>query len=279
VEQAILFSSDGLTLQGVMHVPEGADAPRPAIILCHGFGGSCQGAGHPELARALEGAGYIALRFDFRGCGKSEGTRGNVICREEVDDLRQAIAFLRTQPRIDAARIGIVGASLGGSLAVQVAATDPTVKLCAAIGAIGHGERRFRRQYPDPTQWQAFLNRLKEAKRAGTLINRFDIIQIPERDRAGLPPGAVMEFTADTALSLLEFTPEAVAGQIAPRPLLLLHARGDGVIPVSETNGIAAAAGANCESRIIESHEHFASGSPALARVLLDWLKRNMPIE
>ena len=279
MEQAIQFSSDGLSLQGVMHVPDDAAGPHPALILCHGFGGSCQGAGHPELARTLEQAGYVALRFDFRGCGKSEGTRGNVICLEEVDDLRAALNFLRTQANVDGTRIGIIGASLGGSLAVHVAASDATVKLCAAIGAIGNGERRFRNQYRDPAAWQAFLDRVNEAKRTETPLNRFDIIQIPERDRAGLPPGAIMEFTADTALSLLDFSPEKAAGKIAPRPLLLLHARGDGVISVAETNGLAAAAGANCESRIIESHEHFASGSPALARVLLDWLKRNMPAE
>jgi pimeloyl-ACP methyl ester carboxylesterase len=276
LEQTIQFSSDGLALQGVMHVPEGGPGPFPAIILCHGFGGSCHGAGHPELARTLEHAGYAALRFDFRGCGKSEGERGSVICEEEVDDLRNAIKFLQTQPGIDRAGIGLVGASLGGSLAIQVAATTPQIKLCVAIGAIGNGERRFRRQYPDAAQWQAFLNRVREAKRDKTLINRFDIIQIPERDRTGLPLGAVMEFTPDTALSLLDFNPESVVAQIAPRPLLLLHARGDGVIPVAETNGIARAAGAHCESRIIESHEHFASGSPALAQVLLDWLKRHM---
>jgi fermentation-respiration switch protein FrsA (DUF1100 family) len=279
VEQTIEFSSDGLALQGVLHVPDAATEPRPAVILCHGFGGSCQGAGHPELARTLEQAGYVALRFDFRGCGKSEGTRGNVICLEEVDDLRAALKFVRTQPGVDPSRVGIVGASLGGSLAVHVAATDPTVQLCAALGAIGNGERRFRNQYRDSGAWHAFLDRVTEAKRTKTPIDRFDIIQIPERDRTGLPPGAVMEFTADTALSLLDFSPEKVVSKIAPRPLLLMHARGDAVISVAETNGLGAAAGANCESRIIESQEHFASGSPALARVLLDWLKRNLPAE
>ena len=54
MEQDIGFSSDGLGLKGVLHVPEGAGRPRPAIILCHGFGGSCRNAGHPELAQAAQ---------------------------------------------------------------------------------------------------------------------------------------------------------------------------------------------------------------------------------
>jgi dienelactone hydrolase len=77
MEREVTFASAGLTLVGVLHEPA-ADGPRPAVIDLHGFGGSCSGAGHPELARALERAGYVVLRFDFRGCGKSEGLRGSV---------------------------------------------------------------------------------------------------------------------------------------------------------------------------------------------------------
>jgi poly(3-hydroxybutyrate) depolymerase len=52
MEREVTFASAGLTLVGVLHEPD-ADGPRPAVIDLHGFGGSCSGAGHPELARAL----------------------------------------------------------------------------------------------------------------------------------------------------------------------------------------------------------------------------------
>lgn len=283
MEQAIEFSSAGLTLRGVLHAPAGA-GPRPALILCHGFGGSCRGAGHPELARALARAGYVVLRFDFRGCGQSEGERGSVIVAEEAEDLRAAIDFLASQPMADAARIGVVGASLGGSVAIEVAAEDPRVKVCVASGAIGDGERRFRAQYPDAEKWQEFLSRLDEAKRIkaqtghSPTLYRFDIVYIPERDRAGLPPGAIMEFTAETAASLLASAPEKAIGKIAPRPLLLVHARADGVVPVAETEAMAAAAGPTCETHIVETHEHFSAGSAALAGIVLDFLERKLPV-
>jgi uncharacterized protein len=285
MEQAIAFPSDGLTLSGVLHVPEGATKPRPAIILCHGFGGSCRGAGHPELAQALAHAGYVVLRFDFRGCGQSEGERGSVICLEEASDLRHAVDFLETRPEVDRNRIGVIGASLGGSVALYVAAKDKRLKLCAANGAIGKGERRFRFQYRDDDAWQAFLKRLDDAKRAkettgrSVMLNRFDIVFIPESNRAGLPPGATMEFTAETAMSMLQFNPEDTIHAIAPRPLLLIHPRADAVVPVSETESMAKAAGANCEAHITESRNHFGSGDPTLLAITLDWLKRKMPIE
>ena len=112
MEQTVSFTSDGLTLKGLLHVTEGT-GKRPGLVLCHGFGGSCRGAGHPELAKALEQAGYAVLRFDFRGCGQSEGRRGDVIVDEEIADLHHALDFLATQPSVDAAHIGVIGASLG----------------------------------------------------------------------------------------------------------------------------------------------------------------------
>jgi uncharacterized protein len=278
MERAIGFTSDGLDLRGFLHVP-GSAGKHPALVLCHGFGGSCRGAGHPELAKALEGAGYVVLRFDFRGCGQSEGRRGSVIVDEEIADLRHALDFLRQQPSVDKDRIGVIGASLGGSVAIEVAASDPRVRLCVANGSIGNGERRFRAQYRDDAAWRAFRARVDEAKRTGATLGRFDIVHIPERDRGGLPPGAIMEFTAETAQSLLDSSPERVVGKIAPRPLLLVHPRGDAVVPVGETEALAAAAGASCEKHIIEGHAHFGAGSPEIAAIVLDFLKRHLPAD
>jgi uncharacterized protein len=277
VEQPITFVSAGLTLRGVLHQPDGAGERRPGLVLCHGFGGSCRGAGHPELAQALARAGYVVLRFDFRGCGQSEGQRGNVIVTEEAEDLVHALDFLQAQPGVDPARLGVIGASLGGSVAIEVAARDPRVKLCVANGAIGKGERRFRAQYPVDVVWRSFLARLDEAKRNKTTLNRFDVIHIPERDRAGLPPGAIMDFTAATALSLLADDAESVVGKLAPRPLLLVHPRGDGVVPVGESEALAKAAAGNAELQIVEGHAHFAAGSSELAALVLDFLRRHMP--
>ena len=276
MEQAIGFTSDGLALKGFLHVPAGA-GKHPGLVLCHGFGGSCRGAGHPELAKALEQAGYVVLRFDFRGCGQSEGQRGSVIVEEECADLRHAIDWLSAQPSVDARRIGVIGASLGGSVAIAVAAGDPRVRVCVANGSIGNGERRYRAQYQGEASWQGFLQKLDAAKRAGANLGRFDIVHIPERDRAGLPPGAIMEFTAATAQSLLDVCPERVVGQLAPRPLLLIHPRGDGVVPYQESEALAKAAGANAELHIIDGSAHFGSGTAEIAALVLDFLKRHLP--
>ena len=283
MEKQISIESSGITLRGTLHAPEGPAPSRAGLILCHGFGGSSNGAGHPELARTLERAGYAVLRFDFRGCGASDGERGRVICMEEVEDVRAAIGFLQAQPSVDASKIGLIGASLGGSVALTAAALDERVRVCAANGAIGNGERRFRFQYRDKAAWQKFRQRLDEARKTrrdtgrSVMINRFDIVAIPEYLRTGLPPGASMDFPAETAISMLEFSPETVVRRIAPRPLLLVHPRGDDVVPASESEHIARAAGEPCELHLIDISDHFASGDPALQKITLDWLARYLP--
>ena len=282
MERKISFESAGITLRGTLHLPEGVGV-RPALIQCHGFGGSSSGAGHPELARTLERAGYVVLRFDFRGCGDSDGQRGSVICMEEVEDLRNAIGFLERQQGVDQDRIGVIGASLGGAVVLCVAATDSRVRVCAANGAVGNGERRFRFQYPDDAVWKRFVQRLDEAKRErertgkSVMLHRYDIVLIPEDNRAGMPPGAIMEFTAETAMSMLAFNPEALVRNIAPRPLLLIHPRHDKVVPKSESEQLAAAAGQPCALHVIDTTNHFGSGDPELQRITLDWLSRYMP--
>ena len=283
MEKQISFESAGLTLRGTLHPPQGTEPGAPGIILCHGFGGSSSGAGHPELAQLLARSGYATLRFDFRGCGSSDGERGRVICEEEVEDVRAAITFLQSRQGVDGSKIGLIGASLGGSVALYTAARDQRVRVCAANGAIGDGERRFRYQYRDEAPWKRFLERLEQARRVrresgrATMIDRFDIVAIPENRRAGMPPGAIMEFCAETAISMLECSPERVVRRIAPRPLLLVHPRGDDVVPASESEHLAAAAGEPCELHLIDTVDHFASGDPALQKITLDWLARHLP--
>ena len=46
------------------------------------------------LAKALNAAGYVALVFDYRGFGDSEGPRHRLIPQEQVDDARKALEDL-----------------------------------------------------------------------------------------------------------------------------------------------------------------------------------------
>ncbi len=76
MEQKVSFHSAGVPLAGVIHIPdEKQSAPRPAIILLHGFGSSKDAGNVTTPARMFVDWGYVVLRFDRRGCGESAASR------------------------------------------------------------------------------------------------------------------------------------------------------------------------------------------------------------
>src|SRR5579862_7229832 len=111
-EERVTFTSGGLSLAGIVRLPESAGAgKRPAFIVLHGFG-SNMNAGNVLQPCAMFGElGYVTLRFDMPGCGESEGEKGRLICLEQVEAVRSAVTLLRSHPQIDPDRIGVMGSS------------------------------------------------------------------------------------------------------------------------------------------------------------------------
>jgi dipeptidyl aminopeptidase/acylaminoacyl peptidase len=150
MDSEITFTSDGLRLAGSLHVPDsrGPDQRLPALIVLHGFIGAKDNSYSEVVSRLMESWGYVVLRIDFRGCGKSEGTRGYVLCHDQVADTRNAMTWLAQRPEVDPARIAVLGHSFGAAIAAYTASTD--TRFAAAIISFGwgHGERKFRGQHP-----------------------------------------------------------------------------------------------------------------------------------
>ena len=94
--EKITFSSHTLKISGVLELPDDyrPGERRAAIMMLHGFGSNKESGSCTIATRLFTQMGYVALRFDFRGCGESEGTRGKVICLEQVEDTRAAISYL-----------------------------------------------------------------------------------------------------------------------------------------------------------------------------------------
>src|SRR6202163_2445909 len=119
-EEIVSIPSAGLPLHGVVRVAESVKAGerRAAFLVLHGFGGNCKSQNVMQPTRVLGEYGYVTLRFDMRGCGESEGEFGRVICPEQVEDLGNALTFLASHPAVDPERIGVIGSSFGGAVAV-----------------------------------------------------------------------------------------------------------------------------------------------------------------
>ena len=166
MEERVSFTSDKLRLSGILELPEGSGERRSAFLVLHGFGSNKDGGGGKAVARMLTGFGYAALRFDFRGCGESEGERGRVICKEQVKDTRNALSFLAGRGDIHPDRIGVVGQSFGAAVAVYAAGVERRVAACISSGGWGDGAKKFRKQHAAPRAWAKFSAMMKEIGRA-----------------------------------------------------------------------------------------------------------------
>jgi pimeloyl-ACP methyl ester carboxylesterase len=287
-ETSVHFLSSGLRLSGVLRVPDGIgpDERRPAFIVLHGFGSNKNAGNVMRPCAFLEELGYITFRFDMRGCGESEGERGRVICLEQVEDTRNAITFVATQPNVDPARIALIGSSFGAAVSVYTGGIDTRVAAVISSGGWGNGERKFRGQHPTPEAWARFTKMLEEGKRyrertgKSLMVPRYDIVPIPEHLRGHVAEGSIQEFPAETAQSMFDFRADDVVGKIAPRPLLLLHSSVDSVTPTEQSIELFKRAGQPTDLHLFAETDHFmfAEENGRVRTVVREWLERFFPV-
>lgn len=106
-------------IRGNLHLPYiGA----PCIIALHGLEGDKDSGKWPIIASRLLEGGYACLRFNFRGCGegaeRSDGLFEDTTLTSRIEDYRAALRFLRESGRVDPNRIGVIGSSFGGMVAI-----------------------------------------------------------------------------------------------------------------------------------------------------------------
>jgi dienelactone hydrolase len=146
-------------------VPAGS-SPASFALLLHGFSSNkermAQSVGRALLAR---GVGSLALDLPFHGERGGAGGQlpyGNPLAlvtawRTAIREARAAIEWLAEQPEVDAARLGVVGYSLGGFLALSTASEESRVRVIV-LAAAG--------DLPDTTPYAALLRRAVDPLRA-----------------------------------------------------------------------------------------------------------------
>jgi hypothetical protein len=285
--ERVQFTSAGLKLAGLLHLP--ADyrkgERRPAFLVLHGFGSRKDSDGMRIAAELYASLGYIALRFDFRGCGDSEGARGRVICLEQVDDARAALEFLMDRPEVDPKRIGVYGHSFGAAVAVYSAGVEPRFAACISSGGWGDGVKKFRKQHESPEAWakfQAMLERGRDKAKRGEamMVPRYEIVPIRPELRHHLAAGSILEFPFEVVESMLAFRANDVVGKIAPRPLLLIHPANDTVTPTEQSVDLFLHAGQPTDLHLVANTDHFIfnEGNKLVVNLVRDWLAQHLPV-
>jgi dipeptidyl aminopeptidase/acylaminoacyl peptidase len=287
-DQDVTILSDGLKLTGTIGLPDGmaSGEKRPAFMVLHGFGSTRHAGNVVGPCAMLNRLGYITLRFDMRGCGDSEGEKGRLICLEQVSDTRNALTLLQSHPNIDGARIGVMGSSFGAAVSVYTAGVDARVACCVSASGWGNGETKFKGQHAGPGEYERFLKMLEEGKayRARTgqsmMVSRYDIVPIPAHLRGHVIEKSANQMPVETAQSMFDFRAEDVIGNIAPRPVLLLHSAVDSVTPTQQTLDMFAKSKPPCEMHLFTGTDHFmfAEKNDRVHRVVADWLAEFFPV-
>ena len=293
MKRPVEFYSEGFKLRGDVYTPEGlaSGETRGAVLLCHGYTG-VKDLYLPDAARALNGAGYVAMTFDYKGWGDSEGTRSRLSPYGRVLDVQAAMTTLGLQPEADPDRIGLYGVSYGGATVSWVAAVDARAKCIVSIVGIGNGTRwmsRVRRV----DEWFDLLERSQSdrERRATTgqseYVDRSEIL-LPDRQSAELAaaarrgnPAAVGSIPLEYVDDTIGFNPEWIVDRISPRAILFITTDNDRLVPPEESEQLYAHAKEPKKLVVLKGYGHYeVYTGQAFSEVMtatLDWFGRHMP--
>jgi alpha-beta hydrolase superfamily lysophospholipase len=293
MRQSVSFYSEGVRLDGDLFLPDylRSGEKRAGIVLCHGYTG-VKDLYLPDNAAVLNQAGYVVLTFDYKGWGKSEGARSRLAPFSRVADVQAAITFLGLQPQCDKQRIGIYGTSYGCATVVFVAAIDERVKCTVGVVGMGHGGR-WMRSVRRPDEWFDLLA-VAEGDREHRVLtgeSRFvprEEILLPDRQSAELAakaraanPNAVGQIPLEYIDETLSFHPEWVVDKIAPRPLLLIAAGDDRLVPPEECRALYDRAGEPRKLVVLPGVGHYeVYAKPAFDAVMREttaWFRQHLP--
>lgn len=131
------YPSDGLTITGVMQVPEG-DGPFPVILMNHGFFSRSvysSGDGTDRASAFLAEHGYITLASDYRSWGDSD-IGNSFFYSGLVIDVINLLNAVPSISKADPERIGMWGHSMGGGVTIKALTIDSRVKAAVLYSTV-----------------------------------------------------------------------------------------------------------------------------------------------
>jgi len=144
-----------IELAGTLTIPFG-QGPFPAVVMITGSGPQNRDEelmGHKPflvIADFLSRNGIAVLRYDDRGVAKSQGNFTTATSADLATDAEAAFQFLRSNPKIDPAAIGLIGHSEGALIAAIAATSNSDISFIISLAGTGvRGDKIIHRQSAD----------------------------------------------------------------------------------------------------------------------------------
>jgi len=249
-ESAVILSADDIMLAGQVFLPDDCSRTYPAVCICHGIPAvpynPDEKGGYPELAARFCRAGLIALVFNFRGCGPSQG---NIDMPGWICDLEVAVDFLYMLLEVDRKKIYLLGSSGGAAACINVAAREKRVSAVATLAC--------------PAEFDFMAG----GHTTDSLIARFREIGIIKD--ADFPPSVKKWVDGFKTVAPIEYI-----GQVSPKPLLLVHGEADDVVPVEHAERLYARAGKPRKKVILPGAGHRLRQDERAIEAVMSWLQK-----
>jgi pimeloyl-ACP methyl ester carboxylesterase len=110
-------------------------------------------------------------------------------------------------------------------------------------------------------------------------VPRYDIVPIPPTLRGSVAAGSAMEFPFEVVESMYAFRANDVVGNIAPRPLLLLHPANDSVTPTEQSIDLFRHARPPADLHLVAGVDHFlfSERNTLVITLVRNWLDQHFP--
>lgn len=120
--KALELTVNGRLIRGVLRAPDG-EGPFPTVIFFHGFTVDKVGMMrlHELFARECVKAGMACVRFDFYGCGESDGDFNEMTVGHEMEEGKAIYEWCLTQDFCDKDNLYVSGHSMGGLITSAIA--------------------------------------------------------------------------------------------------------------------------------------------------------------
>ncbi|QKG24759.1 alpha/beta hydrolase [Actinomadura verrucosospora] len=227
-EHEVTVGDGPLAVQGTLTLPRG-DGPRPGVVLLSGGGpfdrDASSGPNKPlkDIAWGLATRGVAVLRFDkatHAHPAEVAADPGFTMADEYVPHAVAAVSLLRAEPGVDAARVFVLGHSMGGKAAPRVAAADPSV---AGLVIMAGDAQPMHEAAVRVTRHLASLTPGPDADAAVEAVAR-QAARVADPDLSPATPAADLPFGLSAAywLDMRAYDPVATAVDVR-KPMLILQ--------------------------------------------------------
>lgn len=266
----VQFYSEGTRISALWRTPERFDGRLRAVVQGPGWLGLRDSKLYVRYHEALIDAGFGVLIFDYRGFGESDGDRGILSPKFQLEDLINAVTYLTTREDVDGDAIGVFGTGgTGGGNAILLAAVDPRIRAAVSQVPVADGEDWLRRMRPEH-EWLSFLEQTEARRRervvngTGPLLDPKEEIMVPTPERRTTTVKADVDPKIPSAVSsaavdeILAYKPIAAAAQLTT-PLLIIAVDKDATTPTDHAVKLYEAARGPKELIMQRHTSHYAA--------------------